>query len=332
MIRLVRELTARVLALLFATAMSAAADEGDGTPLRDCLQPIAKNTGFRMDGYFVWCGAVIKVGDTYHMFASRWREATQFPEGYRTHSEIVRATAASPEGPYTFQEVVLGKRAPGKWDSGMAHNPVIYRVGNDFVLFYNASDEGKPYRQIGFATAPAITGPWSRSDTPLDLGNQTDANNPSAYFDPDGRVKLAWRDKDLRVYLSTADSFRGPYRVANDNVWSKGTVEDFFLLKHRGQYHLVCEDASGSVTGHKKWGAHLCSEDGIHDWKAYAPETAYDHDIRWDDGSVLHAVRRERPWLLIEDGKATYLFTAVYDGQHTWNQPVPIRPGFVVGP
>ena len=135
MVRLTRGLIAGVLAPLFAMTMPAAAAEGDGTPLRDRMQPVAKNTGFRMNGYFVWCGAVIKVGDRYHMFASRWPEATQFPEGYRTHSEIVRATAARPEGPYTFQEVVIGKRAPGKCDSGMAHNPVIYRVGSDFVLF-----------------------------------------------------------------------------------------------------------------------------------------------------------------------------------------------------
>jgi hypothetical protein len=332
MIRLVRELIAGVLVLPFTVSLQAAAPEGDGAPLRDRIQPVAKNTGFRMDGYFVWCGSVIKVGDTYHMFASRWLEATQFPEGYRTHSEIVRATADKAEGPYTYQEVVIGKRPSGKWDSAMAHNPAIYRVGETFVLYYIGSNEGSGYRQIGIATAPKVTGPWTRGDTPLDLGVQIDANNPSAYFEPDGRVKLVWRDKDLRVYLSAADSFRGPYRVANDNVWPKGAVEDFFLLKHWGQYHLICEDAAGSVTGHKKWGAHLCSEDGIHDWKAYAPKTAYDHDIRWDGGSVLHAVRRERPWLLIEDDKATYLFTAVYDGRHTWNQPVPIRPGFVLAP
>jgi hypothetical protein len=28
---------------------------------------------------------------------------------------------------------------------------------------------------------------------------------------------------------------------------------------------------------------------------------------------------------LIDDGKAVCLFTAVYDGVNTWNQPVPIN-------
>ncbi len=51
----------------------------------------------------------------------------------------------------------------------------------------------------------------------------------------------------------------------------------------------------------------------------------YDHTIRWTDGGVFEPRRRERPWLLFEGDRAAYLFTAVYDGQHTWNQPVPVN-------
>src|SRR5271170_98149 len=79
----------------------------------DAFGPVAKGTGFAIDGYFVWCGSVIKVGDAYEMFASRWPTNTKFPDGYRQHSEIVRAEAPRPEGPYVFQEVVIGKRAAG---------------------------------------------------------------------------------------------------------------------------------------------------------------------------------------------------------------------------
>lgn len=326
-----RHAVAVAMVLLVAPSCKSVA-RAEEIPLRARIQAAASGTGFRMDGYFVWCGSVIKVGDTYHMFASRWPIETKFPDGYRTHSEIVRATSDRPEGPYGFQEVVIGKRGPGTWDGGMAHNPAIYRVGADFVLFYNASEEGSRLRQIGVATAPAVTGPWSRSDRPLDLGVASDANNPAAYFDPDGRVRLIWRDKVLRVYISVAESFRGPYRVANDNVWPTGRVEDFFLVKDRGRFHLICEDAGASITGQPKWGGHLTSADGIHDWQPAEPAIAYDHDIRWEDGSVLHAVRRERPWLLVEGGRATYLFTAVYDGQATWSQPVPLRPAWILAP
>ena len=292
--------------------------------LRDCLLPMGRATGIHMPGYFVWCGSALKVGDTYHLFAARWPEATKFPEGYRRHSEIVRATAAKAEGPYKFQEVVIGARAAGRWDSGMAHNPAIYQVGDKFVLFYIGSDVGQAYRQIGYATAPAITGPGTRSDQPLDLGCATDANNPSACFEPDGSLKLIWRTKDLRVCISTAANFAGPYQLANSNLWPKARLEDFFFFKQAGQWHLLCEDNAGSITGHERWGAHLVSKDGIRDWQPLAAAD-YDHDIKWNDGTVFHAVRRERPWLLFENGRATCLFTAVFDGQHTWNQPVPLR-------
>jgi hypothetical protein len=65
----------------------------------------------------------------------------------------------------------------------------------------------------------------------------------------------------------------------------------------------------------------------------YEPEPlAYDHTIRWTEGGSFTATRRERPWLLIEDGGATCLLTGVYDGVNTWNQPVPIAPSWPVNP
>jgi len=311
---------------------TAARAETNELAICDRIQPASKESGFHMDGYFVWCGSVIKTGETYHMFASRWPVETRFPEGYRRHSEIVRAVASQPEGPYKFQEVIIGGRAAGKWDSAMAHNPAIYKVGSTVVLYYNASEVGTRYRQIGIATAPVVTGPWKRRDQPLDLGVARDANNPAAYFEPDGRVKLIWRDSDLNVHVSTARSFDGPYTLVNSNAWPKGKLEDFFLFKHADKYHLICEDAGASITGLRKWGGHLWSENGISDWNSFDPAVAYDHEIRWADGSVLHCVRRERPWLLVESGKITTLFTSVYDGTNTWNQAVPIRPAIAIQP
>lgn len=302
---------------------------------QDRLQPVDRNSGFHVEGYFVWCGSVIRVGDVYHLFASRWPISTGFPDGYRQHSEIVRATSPRAEGPYTFAEVVIGRRAEGKWDSAMAHNPAIYRVGETFVLYYIGSDfagsqgrSGAPKRQIGTATAPSITGPWTRRDAPLLLGVDSDANNPAAWFEPDGNVKLVWRDRALRVYISTAQSYEGPYTVANDNVWPSARVEDFFVFRRAGQYVILCEDNAGAISGHERWGVFLCSRDGLRDWRKWDPLIAYDHDIRWLDGTTLHVARRERPWLCIEDGAATCLFTSIQDGVTTWNQAVPIRPPF----
>ncbi len=76
---------------------------------KDCLLPAPKTGGFAMDGYILWCSSVIKVGDTYQMFASRW--PLQYGlAGWTKYSECVRATATNLLGPYQFQEVVLQKR------------------------------------------------------------------------------------------------------------------------------------------------------------------------------------------------------------------------------
>lgn len=311
-----------------STAQAAAVEPS----FRERIQPVKPGTGFRMAGYFVWCGSVIKADNAYHLFAARWPAATGFPEGYRKYSEIVRAASATPEGPYVFQEVVIGRRAAGQWDSGMAHNPAIYRVGNLFVLFYIGSDIGSAYRQIGYATAPTISGPWTRSAQPLDLGCATDANNPAACFEPDGSLKLLWRTKDLKVCISTAPAYGGPYQLSNSNVWPAARLEDFFFFKQHGTWQIMCEDNAGKVTGHFRWGVQLWSADGVHAWKPCTPPIAYDHTIAWTDGTAFHPVRRERPWLLVEDGQATQLFTAVFDGTNTWNQPVPIQPPYPVDP
>lgn len=301
------------------------------------LQPVDRNSGFHMDGYFVWCGSAIRVGNVYHLFASRWPVSTGFPDGYRQHSEIVRGTSSRPEGPYTFEEVVIGPRAQGKWDSAMAHNPAIYRVGDTFVLYYIGSDfvgsqtrPGAPRRQIGIATAPSVAGPWTRRNLPLFLGIESDANNPAAWVEPNGGVRLLWRDGALRAYISTARSYEGPYAVANDNVWPGSRVEDFFVFRSDGQYVILCEDNAGAISGHERWGAFLCSRDGIRDWRKWDPPVGYTHEIRWRDGTTLRAARRERPWLCIEGGAATCLFTAVFDGVSAWNQPVRIEPAFPV--
>ena len=62
-------------------------------------EKVPQQSGFRMDGYWIWGGSMIRVGPTYHLFASRWIKKMDFPREYRFDSEIVRATSASATGP-----------------------------------------------------------------------------------------------------------------------------------------------------------------------------------------------------------------------------------------
>lgn len=332
-------MTPRCLRFVLAFAALAAiarADSWDGAAFFRRIQPVPKDSGFRMPGYWVWDGSVVKVGDTYNLFASAWPKGHPFPEDYRQHSEIVRATSKNPLGPYVFQEVVLRGRGGSHWDATIAHNPYIKKIGDTYVLWYLSSDghslqaNGRtPLRRIGYATARSITGPWHRSDQPI---FQTDMNNPAVWVEPDGSLKMILRDADLHVFIATAPGYRGPYTIRNPDVWPAARLEDFDIWKGGDKYYFICEDNVGKVTGHDRWGAVFVSDDGISGWKPDGTAPAYDHDIRYTDGTVLHCVRRERPQLIIEDGKIEYLITSVYDGKDTWAQPVALDPPLPLNP
>jgi hypothetical protein len=291
-------------------------------------EKLPANNGFKMDGYWVWCGSMIQVDSVYHLFASRWPKTGAFPEGYRQNSEIVRATSTSPLGPFKFQEVVIGERDSMFWDSNMAHNPTIHRIGNKYVLFYIGSDfttrqpnSNSLIRRIGYAEAESITGPWVRSTLPL---IDAESNNPAILVE-DGKVKMIFRDTQLRVILAEAAGYKGPYSISNENVWPAARLEDFYLFKSQGSYHIVCEDNVGGVSGHERWGVHLYSANGINNWMKYDPVVVYDHELAFQNDSVLHCTRRERPQLLIENYEITHIITAVYDGKNSWCQPVKLK-------
>lgn len=309
---------------LFVVLLVTSTQAADSLRVREL--PAPKSSGFKMKGWYIWGGSAIRVESIYHLFASRWPKTTEFPAGYMTHSEIVRATSENPLGPFTFQEKVIGERKAGCWDAGMAHNPTIHKVGDKFVLFYIGTDKGSSYRQIGYATSPSITGPWTRSDKPIDFGQ--DANNPAVYVEPHGEIKMMWRTKKLRVFVATAPSYDETFTIQNDNVWPHHKLEDFYLFKHAAIYHMICEDNVGGISGHERWGVHFTSPDGVHEWTPAPQRIFYDHTLHFKDGTSLQCERRERPQLLLnENGVPIYLYTSVlYKGQ-AWNQVVPLEIG-----
>jgi len=299
------------------------------TSIRSRIQPVAKDSGFHMDGYWVWGGSMIKADGKYHLFAARWIKNEKFPENYRNNSEIVRAISDNPLGPFTFEELIIGERDSTYWDSNMAHNPTIHQIGDQYVLFYIGSDfttyrENSDYllRRVGYATAKNIDGPWTRSEKPII--NQ-ESNNPAILVD-DHSIKLLYRDAPLNLYLAEADNLQSPFSIKNDKVWSDDKIEDFYLFKMNDLYHFISEDNRGGISGHERWGVHLYSENGIDQWKKYDPLVVYDHELIYNNGDTLHCTRRERPQLLIQEGKITHLITAIYDGNNSWCQPVALIP------
>jgi hypothetical protein len=305
--------------------------------------------GFRMDGYWVWCGSVIKGDDgKYHMFASRWPKDITFHPGWMTNSEIVRATADRPEGPYAFQEVVLPARGIEYWDGRSTHNPSITRHGDTYVLFYMGSTHplgdtprgtlfalddpraivARSMKRVGIATAKSLAGPWTRYDRPI-LETKPGTfysfltSNPAPVMHDDGSVYLMFKARRyeggkhsaMMLGAARARHYLGPYEVVSpEPLFSPtrmGEVEDPFVWKTAEGYEMVAKDMKGSIVGEKHAGVHARSRDGL-DWTLVGK--AWSRQVKWDDGTSQTMGQLERPCLLIEDGRPVFLFAATGDG------------------
>lgn len=313
----------------------------------DRILPAPKNGGFRMEGYWVWCGSVIRGDDgRYHMFASRWPRNLEFGPHWVTNSEIVRAVSDTPEGPYTFAEVVLPPRGEEHWDGRMTHNPTVHRCGDTFLLFYTGVtysgptptpdrplDMGgkrltytEPWRnkRLGLATAPSVEGPWTRRDAPLiePRPGHWDAiatTNPAPCVAEDGSCLLVYKsishlDDLLRLGVARAAHYEGPYERPVDapifNFDETGDhVEDAYVWRAGDRYELIMKDMKGGPSGEMGAGVHALSEDGLH-WRLAEAPKAWSRRVKWDDGSETEQFRVERPQLLIQDGRPTHLFAA----------------------
>ena len=288
------------------------------------LAPAVSGSGFKMDGYFIWCGSVIKENGIYYLFAARWRHETLFPIGYLSNSEIVLATTDNLARPFKYKKTIIGKRDGGYWDSVMAHNPYIVKADNGYYLYYIGSpDGGTATRKIGYAFAETLDGEWHRSDAPLDL--PPNANNPCVLKARDGRILLYFRDgtEFSRVRVAISDRYDGAFTVVSENIFPQCAVEDMFVYETEDGFEMVAEDCDGYYTV-KKGGIKAYSFDGI-SWDGSTIHPVYDFTVEYDDGSVIELQRRERPFILWDNGRK-YLFTGakingetVLTGGDTWN-------------
>ncbi len=312
------------------------------------------NGGFSMEGYWVWCGSVIRGDDgQYHMFASRWPKKLPFHPGWMVASEIVHAVSKTPEGPYTFSDVVLPARGPQYWDGRSTHNPRIVKYKDTYILYYMGSTHpfddvmknpdtltlqspyatvGRSNKRIGIATSKNLYGPWQRRDTPiLDTKPGTFysflTSNPAPLIKEDGSVLMVFKARgyknaypyqgDMVLGVATAPNSDGPYTVvSNEPIFSKekfGEVEDPFIWKDETGYHMLAKDQRGSITGKTHSGMIAFSKDGLH-WQPEKAPLAYTKEIHWSDGHTQEMGQLERASPLIQNGVITHIFFATMDG------------------
>jgi hypothetical protein len=300
---------AATLAIFFAPSVFSADQTNapakiEARSFKDCLLPAPKNGGFAMDGFILWCSSVIKVGDTYQMFASRW--PAQFGlGGWTKYSECVRATSTNLFGPYQFQEVVLQKRT-NHWDNSRVHNVKIVKAGDKFVLYYINSAN-----QTGYAVSDSVTGPWTRTDKPV-----IKASNPAILVRPDLSIYVFCRLRDADVNRGiafTAPSYDGTYSVVQngDNLLPNGgELEDPTIWWANNQYNILVNDWKSHATGIFKAGAQYFSKDGAH-YELMSRAPVFTKTVPFDDGTSETFSRRERPFVYAnEKGEVIALFTA----------------------
>lgn len=320
---------------------------------RERMLPAVRGGGFAMEGYWVWCGSVIKGEDgRYHMFASRWPKTQPMHPGWMLLSEIVRASSDTPCGPYRFEEVVLPARGPQYWDGRMTHNPRIVKRGDTYILFYTGSTHpfedipqgdvldlndprvivARANKRIGIATSKSVFGPWKRLDAPI-LPTRPDhfdnflTSNPAPCLNEGGSVVLVYKARAYKnppyqgflhgamtIGAAFADQPEGPYQRSEERLFEDSIeIEDPFIWKTEHGYEMIAKDMHGTICKERFGGVHAVSKDGKK-WEMKQGELAYSRTVLWDDGKTEVMGNMERPHILFEDGKPAYLFFATSDG------------------
>jgi len=283
-------------------------------PLKKVLQPVPESAVFKMEGYYLWDPSVIKVGDTYHLFCSRWPEKDGMKGWMRSH--VIRATSKSLFGPYKFQEVVLHP-SNHPWATQAIHNPKIIRVGNKYLLYHL----GIPQWKTGFAFADSIQGPWTPVDHPVIA-----TNNPALLVHPDGSVYAVGKFKpkvfrdgkwDANMQAFEAAGILGPYTLVMDTLNrlpNNFELEDPTIWWANDRYNVLCTDWEAKVTGVQKSVVYYTSKDGIQ-YTLYSqiPVWSQTEPIPMKSGELMQVGGIERPQVFInEKGALTALLVSVH--------------------
>ncbi|MEI6141017.1 MAG: glycoside hydrolase family protein [Mariniphaga sp.] len=283
-------------------------------PLRDALRPVPETAIFKMDGFYLWDPSVILVGDTYHLFCSRWPKDTEMKGWMKSH--VIRATSKSLFGPYQFQEVVLDP-AKHPWATQAIHNPKITQAGNKYLIYHL----GIPQWKTGFAFADSIQGPWTPVPNPV-----ISTNNPALLIRPDGSAYAVGKFKpkitrdgkwDANMQAFGAENFNGPYILIKDTLNrlpGNFEMEDPTIWWANNQYNVVCTDWEAKVTGVQKSVVYYTSKDGVN-YELYSliPVWSQTDPVPMQNGKMLKVKGIERPQVFTnKKGAVVALLASIY--------------------
>jgi len=302
------------------------------------LRPVGR--ALELEGYYVWCNTPIKgPDDKIHVFFSRW-DAGKKMSGWINGCEIAHAVADTPESKFIVTGTILQPR-PGNWDATTCHNPFITSFNGKYYLYYMGNSNGKTNtKRIGLAVSDSLYGPWQRMDTPILQPGETGSWDDHCTTNPlviryNQQYLLYYKSWNTKEYESTSGSIRGnrkyglaiadrpegPYKKYTGNpvidFSSRGNnaqLEDAFVWHEQNRFHMLARDMG--YYNHQ-YGIIMNSRNGK---KWSKPEIAFYEADKYisqppAQSHLSRYGRFERPQLLLENGKPTYLFTASQGGQ-----------------
>jgi hypothetical protein len=144
-------------------------------------------------------------------------------QGFETGATTIqRASAPALTGPWTKQGIVISPQ-PGTWATGVIYKPHVFQHKGQWFMFTNGGPAAGN-ESIGYATAPALTGPWTLAST---ASITTAMTGLSTHSDPE-IIRIA------DVYYMLFWSFGGTYLATTSfssfpNGWAyQGKVVDNF--------------------------------------------------------------------------------------------------------
>lgn len=277
-------------------------------------------------GDYTWGNSVIKIGDTYHAYIERWLDDDGLA-GYAYYGKLYHATSASPLGPFnTMTECTGLMGVPANAGAIFNGDPIVH---NGFVyLFYSGTTAETPtYPLIGtpardnnrlfLAKAPIATpsaftligsGPILGPDT-----GELLVNNSRFYWDVDGNPKMVYKyatiaaPEVLLLAIASASNIEGPWTNGDSDIGAVSNIEDPCVWREGEFYFMLCK----SMTTQD--GLLLYSKTGYDDdWHAVTVNSrGYRRTASYTTLTSQLQPKMERPFVLVEDGKAIAFYQAI---------------------
>lgn len=253
-----------------------------------------------LDEWCYWDGAAIQGPEgRWHLFASRWPERL----GHRGWSKSLALHAVSDNviGPYRDTGLLWPDSMGGK-----GHNVTALTMpdGRHAVTI----SETRPGEVF---VSESLEGPWESLGR-ITVAGRPDwrASNVTPVLRPDGRYMVVQRSGEIML----ADQITGPYEVQGPSIYplvegmTLTNLEDPVAWHSGGQYHIIVNSWS------LRKAYHLTSANGVDGWVlrglAYDPTTDF---LRYEDGTVNHWYKIERPSVILQGGHVTHFIFSVID-------------------